>query len=188
MYITITPQKLGESYSSSVADFVAYLEKENADKSQDEIEYFFNHDGEQFQAKDVIKDIDGNASKLKKSEPRFYSITVNPSKSELKHIQNDSEKLKAYTKAIMEDYAKAFHREIEGRAIDVTDIKYYAKLEQERVYKGTDKAIKENAPFHKKIVRLHNEIQKIESGKMVGDINKKYQQIERLKLEAPHKT
>ncbi|WP_066223731.1 MobB family relaxase [Formosa haliotis] len=187
MYITITPQKLGNSYNSSVADFVSYLEKENEDKSLDEIEHFFNQDGEQFRAKDVIKDIDGNTAKLKKSEPRFYSITVNPSKSELKHIQNDSEKLKAYTKAIMEDYAKAFHRDIEGRAIEVKDIKYYAKLEHERLYKGTDKAIKENAPFHKKIVRLENEIQKIKSGKMVGDVSKKQNQIKRLEFEAPHK-
>jgi len=29
MYITITPQKLGGSYSQSVADYVDYLEKEN---------------------------------------------------------------------------------------------------------------------------------------------------------------
>ena len=29
MYITITPQKLGDNYTQSAGDFVAYLEKEN---------------------------------------------------------------------------------------------------------------------------------------------------------------
>ncbi|PNW27292.1 MobB family relaxase [Formosa algae] len=187
MYITITAQKIGESYSSSVSDFVAYLEKENEDKSLDETECFFNQQGDEFLAKDVIKDIDGNTSKLKKNEPRFYSITVNPSKSELKHIQNDTEKLKMYTKTIMEDYAKAFNREIEGSPIRIQDIKYYAKIEHERTYKGTDKAIKENAPYYKEIVKLRNDIQKIESGKLIGDIEKKHKQIKNLEHEAPHK-
>ncbi|MBD0833641.1 MobB family relaxase, partial [Aestuariibaculum sediminum] len=187
MYITITPQKLGENYNQSVADFVDYLEKENQGKTTEEQNHFFNHQGEQFQAKHVIKDIDSNTAKLKKKEPKFYSITVNPSKQELKHIQNDTEKLKAYTKAIMEDYAKAFNRDIDGRQVNIQDIKYYAKIEHERTYNGTDKAIRENAPYHKKIVRLKNEIQKIESGKKVGDIHKKQQQIKRLEQEAPHK-
>ncbi|WP_299780507.1 MobB family relaxase [uncultured Formosa sp.] len=187
MYITITAQKLGESYSSSAADFVAYLEKENENKPLDETEYFFNQQGDEFVAKDVIKDIDGNTSKLKKNEPRFYSITINPSKSELRHIQNDTEKLKMYTKSIMEDYAKAFNREIEGRPVNIQDIKYYAKIEHERTYKGTDKAIKQNGPYYKKIVKLNNDIQKIKSGQMPGNIKKTYKKIKKIEREAPHK-
>lgn len=41
MYITITPQKLGDNYAKSAADFVSYLEKENEGKPIDEIEHFF---------------------------------------------------------------------------------------------------------------------------------------------------
>jgi len=186
MYITITPQKLGDNYTKSAADFVSYLEKENEGKFVDELEHFFNQYGEEILSNEVIKEIDGNTSKLKKTEPKFYSITVNPSQYELKQLQNHSEELKRYTKEVMKDYAKAFNREIDGRPITVDDIKYYAKIEHERTYKGTDKAIKENAPYHGKIVRLKNEIQQIETGELKGNVKKLQQQIGQLEKEAPH--
>ncbi|MFK5982224.1 MAG: MobB family relaxase [Flavobacteriaceae bacterium] len=186
MYITITPQKLGDNYTKSVADFVSYLEKENEGKSIDEMEYFFNQYGEDISSNEVINEIDGNTAKLKKTEPKFYSITVNPSQYELKELQNHSEALKRYTREIMKDYAKAFNREIDGRPVMVDDIKYYAKIEHQRTYKGTDKAIKENSPFHGKIVRLKNEIQQIERVELYGSTQKKQRQIKQLEKEAPH--
>jgi hypothetical protein len=91
MYVTITPQKLGDNYTASVADFVAYLEKENEDKSVEDIEPFFNQHGDAISSKQVIYEIDGNTAKLKKNEPKFYSITLNPSQYELKQLQNHSE-------------------------------------------------------------------------------------------------
>ena len=42
MYITISPQKLGNSYSQSVSEFVDYLEKENQSLEQQDMEHFFN--------------------------------------------------------------------------------------------------------------------------------------------------
>lgn len=187
MYITITPQKLGDNYAESVSDFVAYLEKENEGKTLEDIEPFFNQYGDQFTSKEVIREIDGNTAKLKKTEPKFYSITLNPSQYELKHLHSQSEALKHYTREAMKNYAASFHRDIEGRPISVDDIKYYAKIEHERTYKGTDKAIRENAPYYGKIVALRNEIQQIKSGKLMGDIQAKKQQIKRLEREAPHK-
>lgn len=187
MYISITPQALGENYAASVSDFVAYLEKENDGKTTDDMEHFFNQYGDAISTKDVIQEIDANTSKLKKTEPRFYSITVSPSQQELKQLQNHSEALKIYAKTIMEDYAKAFNREIDGKPITVNDIKYFAKIEHERTYKGTDKAIQENAPYHKKIVSLKHEIQQIKSGRHAGDIEKMQTQIKKLEQEAPHK-
>ena len=186
MYITITPQKLGDNFTQSVADFVSYLEKENDGKSVDEMEHFLNQYGEEISSTEVVKEIDSNTSKLKKTEPKFYSITVNPSQYELKRLQNHSEELKQYTSEVMKDYAKAFNREIDGRPITVDDIKYYAKIEHQRTYKGTDKAIKENAPFHGKIVRLKNEIQQIERGELKGNVKKKQQQIKQLEKDTPH--
>ena len=186
MYITITPQKLGDNYLQSVANFVAYLEKENEGESMDGIEHFFNQYGEEFSNAEVVREIDSNTSKLKKSEPKFYSITVNPSQYELKKLQNHSEELKRYTREVMKDYAKAFNREIDGRPVTVDDIKYYAKIEHERTYKGTDKAIKENAPFHGKIARLKNEIRQIDLGELEGSIHKKQQQINQLEKDAPY--
>ncbi|WP_338357308.1 MobB family relaxase [Yeosuana marina] len=187
MYITITPQKLGDNYPQSAADFVAYLEKENEGKAIDDLEHFFDQTGDGISSKEVVREIDANTAKLKKTEPRFYSITVNPSARELKHLQNHKADLKRYTRELMKDYARSFNREIDGRPVTVDDILYYAKIEQERTYKGTDRAIRENAPYHGKIVALKHEIQQIKSGKRQGDIQMKLRQIKELEQQAPHK-
>tara|TARA_R110000868_G_scaffold71713_2_gene209716 strand:- start:47263 stop:48297 length:1035 start_codon:yes stop_codon:yes gene_type:complete len=186
MYSTISPQKLGDGYATSVADFVAYLEKENERLPAQEHEHFFNHDGDAYSRNEVIQDIDSNTTKLKKTEPRFYSLTLSPSQRELHHIQKDPKALQKYTKAVMEAYAKAFYREIEGKPVTIKDIKYYAKIEHQRSYKGSDKVIQENAPFHKKIIRLKNEIQEIKRGERKGSTAKKEREIKRLEKQAPH--
>ena len=94
MYITITAQKIGGTFPKSVADFVNYLEKENQSLEPEDTEYFFNQYGDKISAEEVIREIDGNTAKLEKTEPRFYSITVSPSKYELNRLQNSSEDLK----------------------------------------------------------------------------------------------
>ena len=186
MYITITSQKLGGDYSQSSADFAEYLEKENQGLKQEDIEHFFNQYGDEIEAKDVVKEIDGNTAKLKKKEPKFYSITVSPSKYELRKLQNNSEDLKKYTKAIMNDYATSFNREINGKPITVDDIKYFAKIEHQRTFKGTDKQVKENQPFATKILQLKTDIRRIKNHQLDGDIKKMKSQIIKLEAEAPH--
>jgi hypothetical protein len=193
MYITITAQKLGGDYSQSSADFAEYLEKENQGLEQEDlpagqagVEHFFNQYGNEIQANEVVKEIDGNTAKLKNKEPKFYSITVNPSKYELRKLQNNSEDLKRYTRAIMNDYATSFNREINGKPITVDDIKYFAKIEHHRTFKGTDKQVKENQPFATKILQLKTDIRKIEQGQLEGNIKKMKSQINKLEAEAPH--
>lgn len=183
MYITITSQNNQGNYAQSVADFASYLEKENEGKSLDQMEHFFNQYAEEIDAKEVTQEIDGNIAKLKKIEPKFYSITINPSKSELKSLQNSSTDLKKYTREIMKDYAASFNRD---KQITVDDIKYYAKIEHQRTFKNTDKQIEENQPFATKILQLKKEIRNIESGEMAGNIEKLQQQIVNLEKEAPH--
>ena len=186
MYITITAQKLGGDYSQSSADFAEYLEKENQGVEQEDVEHFFNQYGDEIDAKDVVKEIDDNTAKLKKKEPKFYSITVSPSKYELRKLQNNSEDLKKYTRAIMNDYATSFNREINGKPITVDDIIYFAKIEHQRTFKGTDKQVKENQPFATKILQLKSDIRKIENHQLDGNINKMKSQIIQLEAEAPH--
>lgn len=186
MYITITPQKIDTNFSQSVADFVSYLEKENEGKSLEEMEHFFNQDGNEISSKEVIQEIDQNTVKLKKTEPKFYSITVNPSARELKQLQNHSEDLKRYTREFMKDYAQAFNREINGKPITVDDIKYYAKIEHQRTFKGTDKQIQENQPYATKILQLRNDIRKIEKGDLEGNVKRSRGEIVKLEKEAPH--
>lgn len=186
MYITITPQKLGENYSKSSAGFVGYLEKENLGLEKEEMEHFFNQHEDQISAEEVVLEIDGNTAKLEKKEPRFYSITVSPSKYELQRLQNSSKDLKRYTRELMKGYVASFNREIDGRAVKVEDIKYYAKIEHQRTFKGTDKQVRENQPCASKILKLKNEIRKIERGEIIGDIKVREQQITKLEKEAPH--
>jgi hypothetical protein len=186
MYITITPQKLGNNYSQSSADFVGYLEKENQGLEQHEIEHFFNQYGDEISAEEVVKEIDGNTAKLKKKEPKFYSITVSPSKYELRKLQNNSQDLKTYTRELMKDYVASFNREIHGRPITIDDIKYYAKIEHKRTFKGTDFQIKENQPYASKILQLKTEIRNIQEGLAEGNIKRMEKEIAKLERQAPH--
>lgn len=186
MYITITAQKLGDSYSQSVADFVDYLEKENQGLEQEDLERFFNQYEDPIPTKEVISEIDGNTAKLKKVEPKFYSITVSPSKYELKRLQNSSQNLKTYTRELMKDYVTSFNREINGKPISIDDIKYFAKIEHQRNFKGMDIQVRENQAFASKILTLKNDIRKIEHGELIGNIKKLEQKIKVLERAAPH--
>jgi len=186
MYITITPQKLGDNYSQSSADFVEYLEKENQALDPDNEEFFFNQYENKISSKEVVREIDGNTAKLKKIEPKFYSITVSPSKYELKRLQNSSEDLKQYTRELMKDYVACFNREINGKPISIDDIKYYAKIEHQRTFKGSDIQIRENQPFATKILELKKEIRTIQSGEKEGSIKALEKEIMKLEKEAPH--
>ena len=187
MYLTITPQKLSKSFRQSAADFVSYLEKENEGKVQQEKELFFNHTHDNIEGATVVQEIDGNVAKLKKIEPKYYSITINPSRRELEHLKNHPESLKLFTREVMKEYAGAFNRELNGKSISVEDIKYYAKIEYERSFKGTDREIKENAPFVKRIAHLENELKKVERGEIPGNLQSLKQELRRLHEQIPHK-
>lgn len=186
MYISITPQKIAANYSASAADFVAYLEKENQGFEEQDMEQFFNQYGEDIPAEEVVQEIDSNTGKLKKTEPKFYSITVSPSKYELSRLQNTSKDLKHYTRELMRDYVTCFNREINGRPVKVNDLKYYAKIEHQRTYKGTDLQVKENQPYATKILNLKNELHKIQNGEQNVATKKIEKQMEKLEASAPH--
>ncbi|RED44701.1 MobB family relaxase [Seonamhaeicola aphaedonensis] len=184
MYIAISKQHQGENFSGSVRDFVNYLEKENQEQNLEQQEYFFDQNNDRINAEEVITEIDSNTTKLNKKDPKFYSMVVSPSQSELKAINNDPEKLRQYVREIMKDYAASFYR---NKTVTVNDIKYYAKIEKERTYKGTDREIRENQPYATKILELKKEMRHIEQGKSKGQIKTIKKEIERLERDAPHK-
>lgn len=184
MYITISKQLQGENFSGSSRDFVKYLEKENEEKELEQQGHFFNQQHDRVSVEEVISEIDNNTAKLNKKDPKFYSVVVSPSQSELRAINNDPEKLRRYVREMMKDYAASFYR---NKAVSVDDIKYYAKIEKERTYKGTDREIRENQPYATKILELKKELIKIERGGAEGNIQTIKKKIERLEREAPHK-
>ena len=184
MYIAITRQHLGNNYHGSASDFVKYLEKENEGKSPEEQEFFFNQTENDIDAQRVITEIDANTAKLSKRDPKFYSIMVSPSQAELKHIGNDPEKLKQYTRELMKTYAVSFYRDKE---VTVNDVLYFAKLERERTYSEKDKKVKENQAYANKILNLQHRIRAIKEGREQGDVAKLQEKIQTLEREAPHK-
>ena len=187
MHINITPQKIGENfetYNSSVTDYVNYLEKENEGKHPELQEHFFDQNNNQISPETVISEIDGNTKKLKKRDPKFYSIVVSPSAKELKHINNDPALLRKYTRELMKDYAASFYRD---RKVTVDDIKYYAKIEHERTYRGFEKKVKANEPYRKRIAKLKNDLAKINRGELKGNAKKTQREVDRLTAEAPYK-
>ena len=183
MYIAITRQQLGTNFQGSARDFVNYLEKENQGKALEDQELFFNQTENDIDAQRVVAEIDGNTSKLGKKDPKFYSIMVSPSQAELKHIGNDPEKLKQYTRELMKTYAASFYRDKETK---VKDVLYFAKLERERTYSEKDKAVKENQPYATKVLELQHQIRAISEGRVIGDIVKLQERILVLDREAPH--
>ena len=187
MHINITAQKIGDehpTYNSSVTDYVNYLEKENEGKHPDLQEHFFDQYNDKISPETVIDEIDGNTKKLKKKDPKFYSIVVSPSAKELKHINNDPALLRHYVRELMKDYAASFNRDWN---VTANDIKYFAKIEHERTFRGFEDKVKENEPYRKQIAKLRNDIAKVERGDLKGNVKTINRKIEQLIAEAPHK-
>lgn len=142
MHVHVTPPEEAKNKGSS-RDLVYYLEKENyldqektLLKAPGDREYFFSHQEDQVQPEKVIAHLDMNKKKLSKTDDKFFLVNISPSQKELAHIGNDPEKLKAYTKAVMEEYASNFNKGLESK-----DLVWYAKLERERHYKHTDREV-----------------------------------------------
>lgn len=188
MYISISPQKIAKPFSRSAADYVAYLEKENNDQQQKgHQEFFFNQESDSIPPSEVIREIDGNTAKLKASEPRFYAITINPSQRELQHLQNDPEKLKRYTRELMKDYAGCFNREINNRPVQVSDIKYFGKIEYQRTFSFSDREVRENTPHLNNIIKLQHDLVKIRKGQLQGSSRAVEAEIKKLEERIPNK-
>ena len=187
MYITISPQKLGGKFSISARDFIAYLEKENREKSDLEKTFFFNQFEDQITDAEVMKAIDANTSRLKKTEAHYYSITVNPSRYELEHIRKNPKALQKYTGALMKDYAAAFHREIDGRPVELKDILFFAKIENHRYYSSRDLEIRENMPSLKRLAKLQHDLVKLKHGELKADKGAIEKEIRELQEKMPHK-
>ena len=144
--------------SKSCSDLVEYLNKENQGKSLKEKEFFFNQHSETITDSKAIQTIDNNHKGLKNKDAKFYMLSINPSEKELKHlaylasgrqVSQISEMVptelarynglfKDYVNKVMDQYAISF-----SRGITRDNLHYFAKVEQERKYKGVDKEVRE---------------------------------------------
>src|SRR5665648_1016761 len=85
MYVKIHSSKK-DNNRGSCNDLINYLEKENQEKDIFSQEKFFDQKASDVSFCTAQSSIDNNKGKLGKDEIKFYMITVNPSKDELKHI------------------------------------------------------------------------------------------------------
>lgn len=115
----------------SCSKLVHYLEKEN--KGKEIQEFWFGHKAAHVSATEVEDTIDNNVKRLGKNDSKYFMLTINPSEKELEHIGSDKEKLKDYTRQVMDEYARNFHREGLNSGEDLV---YFAKVEDNRYEKN----------------------------------------------------
>jgi hypothetical protein len=122
-----------------------YLEKELDYSATPDGKIFFNQNGE-FTKNEMVDAIDNNVKGLRAEDDKFYSLVLSPSKNELEHIGNDTQKLKDYTIACMENYAENFNilsKNGEQKPLNLKDLVWFANIEQHRTYKGNDAEVKQ---------------------------------------------
>lgn len=130
-----TPKNKGEltySNTGSSARLINY-QISNKEKLGDENE-FFTLSKERISPEDAKKMIDNNVKGLKAADEKFYSFSINPSDDELKHIGNDKNKLKEYTRKVMSNYADNFKE----KGLKPTDIVWTAIIHDTRYYTHED--------------------------------------------------
>ena len=117
-----------------------YLEKENNQLPPYQQEAFFCAHSDKVSQSEVVAQIDRNGADqgLKTGQDRFYTFTVDPSQKELAHIGSDPDKLRDYTRGVMENYAANF-----GKGIESKDLIWYAKIEYSRSYTHADQAVQD---------------------------------------------
>lgn len=134
----IDPAKHGKvvyNNKSSSAKAVSYLEKGTEEEGQNGM--FFNRKRDDILPEEVLKAIDNNTKGLKRNEVKFHSIIISPSEKELRHINNDQEKLKNYTIQVMKNYASNF-RLREGLKIKEKNLVWFAIIHWNRKFKSID--------------------------------------------------
>ncbi|KAA9325137.1 hypothetical protein F0P96_20790 [Hymenobacter busanensis] len=139
MYVKLinpkTHGKAAYTNTGSCAQTLNYLQHEAVGEGQEAT--FFNADSDELGTAQLLQRIDSNVKGLRAAEAKFYSLVLSPSEQELAHIGNDTDKLKAYTRQVMDQYAQNF-RLPGGRQLDSQSLVWGAILHQDRTHRGTD--------------------------------------------------
>lgn len=125
--------KISGGGKGSCVGLVEYLEKETTG-------YWFNNNYTGLKADQVVLGIDINKKNLGNQDDKFYQIIISPSQNEQIHINSSIFKLQQFTREAMEAYASQF-----GKGIKSQDLVWFAKIEHERTYSHSDKAVQQQA-------------------------------------------
>lgn len=192
MVTRIHHPQLGDN-KGSVAKLAEYLEKENEGKEAGDKDFFFNHSSDQVSKWQVIQAIDSNNKNLGRNDAKFFMLTINPSKDELKHLiaekigRNDVndlceltrkeqmilvDELKTYSRDVMDIYAENFNR---ANINSGANLVYFGKVETVRQYKHDEKVVIENKKITAKISALEQELR---HEKLASNDTEKVREIE----------
>ncbi|MCC9041197.1 DUF5712 family protein [Myroides sp. M-43] len=145
MFINITDSETGSNKGSS-ARLVAYLEKENKLKANDEKkELWFTNGRYDVSHQEVRVKLDNNVAKLCKTDDKFFLVNISPSEKEILFLKQKygeellQQKLKEYATAVMDAYALNFRKE---SIISSKDLLWFGKLEHFRYYSNIDEKAK----------------------------------------------
>lgn len=141
----VNPKKDGNSIytnAGSCTGLVKYLIKEDEERGIEK-EFFFNHESDQVSSAQVINTIDNLRSGVGKKEVKFYSLIISPKEQELAIINNSVPELRKYTRKVMEEYAANFNGLNKVKKVQAKDLAYFAKIEFNRNYKGSDEEVKQ---------------------------------------------
>ncbi|MCM1302059.1 MAG: DUF5712 family protein [Alistipes senegalensis] len=172
----------------------AYLDKQNDTVRVEGQEYFFNGEGNTFDSEQVTRAIDGNVKGLKKSEARYYTFAISPSREEIEHLRrtiadtrqalSDSGEvipdsfdddlmrgyLKDYAVRCMDAYARNFnHPQIRSNR----DLLWFGMVEKDRYWKNGDREVGFNRQILKRIDKLR------QRGSGSPDTSKKIAELEK---------
>lgn len=142
MVIRVLPASKGGIYSNAGSShfLVNYLEHEAREEKQPERAIFFDQQREGISAEEVQERIDGNTQGVQKGKPLFHSLVISPSQDELRHLNDDSDRLKTYTRQVMENYAANFTRK-RNESLTSDNLVWYATIHRSRHYSGLDDAV-----------------------------------------------
>lgn len=165
--------KITNGGKGSSIGLVQYLEKEGKGN-------WFTHDKGTIDATQVVSSIDANRKHLGQQDDKYYQVILSPSQSELNHLGNNRNQLESFTRGAMDQYAAQFGKGIEGR-----DLVWFAKIEQERTFSHTDKAVqqqqrmegdaKEGPQTHVHIIVSRTEdLTRYQQKKQAGEIERKH--------------
>lgn len=129
------------SNNGSCGALVNYLSKEDKDRG-DDMEYFFDHDRDNVFSNEVVNTIDSYRKGLGRNDTKFYSLVIAPTSEETSKMKDPTRELREFTRECMDAYAKNFKGKNGDRKLEGKDIVYFAKIEYNRYYKGSDDEVK----------------------------------------------
>lgn len=149
-----TADSKGNSNNGSCSNLANYLDKEEKDQ-------WINHEKEDIKTEEVVKEIDRyGRGQLKKKQWKYIEVMYSPTEKEQQHLikevtgksnvtdwkmltekeQKDTKKeFIKFVKNAQSTQARLYNRE---KIEHAGSLKWYAKIETKRTFKGTDEAVK----------------------------------------------